>query len=317
MREWPKAVRRQWQSMPTRNDSEGHDERLDAYRTFFARLISSHAGVPAGSKLEEAFASIPREKFVGPPPWRVFTAGGYLQAPSEDPVCLYQDVVVGLEKDGTLNNGQPSLHAFCLHALAVKEGESVVHVGAGTGYYTAILAHLVGIAGTVDAYEVEQRLAERAAANLASSPQVRIHHRSGAEGPLPDCDVLYVNAGATSPLDVWLDALRPNGRLLFPLTPAHGAGGMLLITRASGERASGQRASGQHRFGEQYQARFLSPVLFVACVGARDAQMEQKLTRAFRKGKYQKVKSLHRNDAPDRSCWCSGNGWWLSTAAME
>ena len=276
-------------------------ERQDAYRSFFARLVTAHAGVPAGSKLEQAFASIPRENFVGPPPWRVFTPSGYLQAPSDDPTCLYQDVVVGLEKDGTLNNGQPSLHAFCLHSLALKEGERVIHVGAGTGYYTAMLADLVGSTGSVDAYEVEQRLAERAAANLADLPQVRIHHRSGAEGPLPECDVIYVNAGATSPLDVWLDALRPGGRLLFPLTPAQGAGGMLLIIRGA---------------DELYQARFLCPVLFVPCVGARDEETEQKLAKAFRKGRYQKVKSLQRNDAPDGTCWCAGTGWWLSTAAI-
>ena len=37
---------------------------------------------------------------------------------------------------------------------------------------------------------------------------------------LPPCDVIYVSAAATAPLDNWLDALRPGGRLLFPLTPA-------------------------------------------------------------------------------------------------
>jgi protein-L-isoaspartate(D-aspartate) O-methyltransferase len=276
-------------------------ERVEAYRAFFARLVTSHAGVPAGSKLETAFATIPRENFVGPPPWRVFTPSGYLQAPSDDPICLYQDVVVGMEKEGTLNNGQPSLHAFCLHSLDVKEGEAVVHVGTGTGYYTAMLAQLVGTTGSVDGYEVEQRLVERAKANLAALPQVRIHHRSGAEAPLPQCDVIYVNAGATAPLTVWLDALRPNGRLLFPLTPAHGAGGMLLITRGPEEK---------------YEAKFLCPVLFVPCVGARDAETEQKLAKAFRKGRYQKVKSLHRDDAPDGTCWCAGHGWWLSTVQL-
>ena len=66
---------------------------------------------------------------------------------------------------------------------------------------------------------------------LAEFPYVTVHGRSGTEGPLPECDVLYVNAGATGPLDVWLDALRPKGRLLFPMTPGEGAGAMLLITK--------------------------------------------------------------------------------------
>ena len=56
-----------------------------------------------------------------------------------------------------------------------------------------------------------------------------------------ECDAIYVSAGATLPLDSWADALRPNGRLLFPLTPgdrpsgAPGAGAMLLPTRVSAD----------------------------------------------------------------------------------
>ena len=52
-------------------------ERLEAHRTFFARLITATVGVPGGGgRLAEAFAATPRERFVGPGPWRVFTAGG-------------------------------------------------------------------------------------------------------------------------------------------------------------------------------------------------------------------------------------------------
>jgi hypothetical protein len=41
--------------------------------------------------------------------------------------------------------------------------------------------------------------------------------------------------------------------------------------------------------------------------------MAKKLTRAFRNRNWSNVKSLRRNDAPDRSAWLSGNGWWLSS----
>jgi protein-L-isoaspartate(D-aspartate) O-methyltransferase len=41
--------------------------------------------------------------------------------------------------------------------------------------------------------------------------------------------------------------------------------------------------------------------------------MAKKLTKAFRNRNWSKVKSLRRNDAPDRSCWLAGDGWWLST----
>jgi protein-L-isoaspartate(D-aspartate) O-methyltransferase len=103
-----------------------------------------------------------------------------------------------------------------------------------------------------------------------------------------------------------VDALRLNGRLLFPLTPADGpggmpgAGGMLLITRASNDR---------------YEARFVCPAMFIPCIGARDEETAAKLAKAFARGDSRNVQSLRRNTTPDESCWCAGKGWWLSTAA--
>ena len=165
----------------------------------------------------------------------------------------------------------------------------------------AVLARLAGPGGAVIGYEIEERLARRAADNLADLPNAAIHSRSGSEGPLPDCDVLYVSAGATAPLDVWLDALRPGGRLLFPLTPAQGAGGLLLVTRTPEDRLS---------------ARFLGRVLFIPCVGARDDETARKLTEAFQRDDFRDIKSLHRGTSPDDTSWCSGDGWWLSKAAV-
>jgi protein-L-isoaspartate(D-aspartate) O-methyltransferase len=273
-------------------------DRIESHRALFAKLVMANAGVSAASELEAAFASTPRERFVGPPPWRIFTRSGYIEAPADDPALLYQDVVVSLGGQGPFNNGQPTLHAFCIAALDPSNGNRVVHVGAGTGYYTTLLAKLVGETGTVDAYEIEPEFARRAANNLSNFPFVTVHARSGAGGPLPDCDVLYVNAGATGPLDVWLDALRPNGRLLFPMTHEEGTGAMLLITRHE---------------NEGFIARFLLQAQFVPCVGARDERSGKRLSEAFRSGGWAKVKSLHRNNAPDESCWFAGDGWWLST----
>lgn len=272
-------------------------ERTRAHRLFFAKLVTANVGLAPGSELEAAFASTPREQFVGPPPWRVFTRSGYLESP-DDPTLLYQDVVVSLGGEGPFNNGQPTLHAFCIAALQVKRGERVVHVGAGTGYYTTILAKLVGETGTADAYEIVPEFAKRAVSNLADFPFVTVHARSGAEAPLATCDVLYVNAGATEPMEVWLDALRPGGRLLFPMTPADGTGAMLLVTKSE---------------DEGYAARFLMQVQFVPCIGARNETTAQRLGEAFRNGNWNKVKSLRRNEPVDESCWVAGEGWWLST----
>jgi protein-L-isoaspartate(D-aspartate) O-methyltransferase len=274
-------------------------ERIEAHRAFFAQLIAKRAGVPADGELAEAFRSTPRERFVGRPPWRILTRHGFVAAPENDPAFLYQDVVVSLGVDG-LNNGEPSLHAMCIATLRPMKGERIVHVGAGTGYYTTILAKLVGERGRVDAYEIEPELVRRAQENLACLPQVTLHVRSGAEGPLPLCDVLYVNAGATAPEAVWLDALEQGGRLLFPLTSDDDGGAMLLITRTD---------------GAVWAARFLFQAQFVGCADARDDAEEQRLAEAFRNRNWRKVQSLHRDDRPDGSCWVAGPGWWLSTEA--
>src|SRR5277367_4575183 len=273
-------------------DPDASPDRIQTHRSFFAKLITANAGIPSGSELAieltAALAATPREKFVGPPPWKVFTRAGYIETLSDDPAFLDQDVVVPLGVEGALNNGQPTLHAFCIAALAPKKGEHIVHIGAGTGYYTAVLARLVGEAGSIDAFEIHPELAQRAHENLAEFPQVTVYARSGAEAPLPSCDLLYVNAGASEPLPVWLDALNPNGRLLFPLAPGAGVGGMLLVIRQQ---------------DGSFAARFLCQAQFVPCVGAQEESASAKLAEAFRNANWSKVQSLHRNDNPDQSCW--------------
>jgi protein-L-isoaspartate(D-aspartate) O-methyltransferase len=127
---------------------------------------------------------------------------------------------------------------------------------------------------------------------------VTVRARSGSAGPLPYADVIYVSAGATGPLGIWLDALRAKGRLIFPLTPAEGVGAMLLLTR---------------RANDSFDASFVSPAMFVPCDGARDDKTAQELTAAFRRGGTETVSSLYRNKPPDDRCWFAGNGWWLST----
>src|SRR5690554_5638240 len=104
-------------------------------RRRYAQMIAAAVN-SAGSALERAFYAVPRERFAGPPPWLVESDFGFVQ--SKDPIALYDDVLVALAADRGINNGQPSLHAQCLAALAIRQGETVIHAGAGTGYYTAI-----------------------------------------------------------------------------------------------------------------------------------------------------------------------------------
>lgn len=271
-------------------------DTVQDYRSFYAQYIVRSVG-SSNERLIAAFARVPREQHLGPGPWPVFIGSGYLPTISDDPRHVYHDLLIGLDPERKINNGQPSLHARCIAALDPKPGESVVHVGAGTGYYTAILADLVGPTAGVTAFEIEPALAARAASALAPLPNVSVHAGSVTDATLPAVDIVYVNAGATHPLDAWLDALRVGGRLMFPLTPNDGFGCMLLVTRQSEER---------------YAAKVVARVAFIPCIGARDDQASRSLTAALETQSINAVKSLHRGDTLDETAWCAGAGWWLS-----
>ncbi|MSP00845.1 MAG: hypothetical protein EXR07_07330 [Acetobacteraceae bacterium] len=242
-----------------------------------------------------AFAKVPREPFLGPPPWSIGGRGDAFWSETRDPADVYQDRLVALDHARGINNGQPSLHAMCIEALGLTPTEHVLHIGVGTGYYTAILAEC---AASVDAYEIEADLAERADVNLRPWPRVAVHAESATGRPLPDADAIYVSAGASAPDPFWLDTLRDGGRLLFPLTADDGRGGMLLVTRR----------------GTAFAARFLGPVSFIPCIGAQDPQAGARLRVVFQGGGEDAVRSLTRTPPSVASVWFAGDGWYLSTA---
>jgi hypothetical protein len=97
-----------------------------------------------------AFAAVPRERFVGAGPWRVrspMDMAEYWTTEDGDPRAVYHDVLIALDERRQINNGQPSLWAFLLDQLDVAVGEQALHLGCGTGYYTAVVAELVGRMG--------------------------------------------------------------------------------------------------------------------------------------------------------------------------
>ena len=274
-------------------------EVSDARETF-ARNVMAHAGA-RDERLREAFAVVPREKFLGPGPWEIarLRRAGYAFSESDDPSLVYVDSLIALDPGRRVNNGKPSAHAAWIEALGLKPGERVVHIGAGSGYYTAILAELVGPSGHVEALEIDPALAARARGCLADRANVALRERSGATGALPQADAIYVNAGATAPLDVWLDALARGGRLLFPLTDQTSGGGMLLVTRL--------KSGG-------WAARFVSGAAFIDMIGGRESKAAKAVRAAFRGGGADEVRSLWRDDRREAQDWLRGEGWRLSRA---
>jgi protein-L-isoaspartate(D-aspartate) O-methyltransferase len=255
----------------------------------------------------DAFATVPRERFFGPGPWRVLSPmalGEYWTTEDADPRQLYHDVLIAIDEERRLNNGQPSLWARMYDNLALSNGAHVVHVGAGTGYYSAILAEIVGGAGRVTAIEVDPALASRARESLAAWPQATVAAADGFTFRLDQpADAIVVNAGVTHLSLVWLDALAAEGgRLLVPLTNAEWWGCFLMITRLGCNP-------------DRYRARFAGRVGVIPCVGGRDPAAEGRLKAALARGDFTAIRSLRREpEEPDETCWLAGEGWWLSTA---
>lgn len=259
--------------------------------------------------LVRALATVPREFFLGAGPWLVLRVPeGYTSTPDADPIHIIRDVPVALDPARLVNNGTPSLVSGLIDALDLAEGERVVHVGCGVGYWTAIVAELVGPGGSVLGIELDLDFAARAKRNLAGWKTVEVVAADGTRYALPECDAVFVSAGATHPRGLWLDALRPGGRLLMPLTgvrpPAPAArfgrnlaGRGLLVQRA--ER--GFSARFVHRLG-------LSPLL-----GGRDRAHEKLVQESLQRGGEDEVRSLRR-DAHDRegACWLHADDFCLS-----
>lgn len=155
----------------------------------------------------------------------------YVETPSGNPIYVYQNGLVALDAAKGINNGEPFLHAAWIGAAAPSSGETIVHVGAGTGYYTAILSLLALPNGRVKAYEIDASLAERAIKNLEPFEGVDVSQGDATQTEIPDCDLIYVNAGVVAPPAVWLKALRPGGRIIFPWSPSPNLGITLMLTR--------------------------------------------------------------------------------------
>lgn len=273
-------------------------EVADAFRDFYAdRLAIGMRG--SDRRIGEAFRKVPREKFLGDGPWYVNVLNSYVCTPTDDPTILYQDIAVALDRDKGIHNGQPSLHARCLRALAIEEGESIFHVGCGTGYYSAIIAELAGNSGFVEAVELDEELAALATTALSDRENVNVSCETGDEVPNPSVDVIYVSAGVTHPLDSWLESLSDGGRLLLPLSPHDALGGLFVIKRSA----------------DQYSAKLIDRVRFVSYEGrAYQKRFERPLLAALRNPSIVDVESLVMGGSTyDDSCWYHWTGGWFST----
>jgi protein-L-isoaspartate(D-aspartate) O-methyltransferase len=275
-------------------------------RSAFAVDMLAKEGI-ADDALLHAFATVPRERFLGPPPWKMAHWGGYVEVPSSDPAAVYQDALFVLQHERLVNNGSPSLHARGLHRLTLRHGDRVCHIGAGSGYYTALIASIVGPHGRISAVEFDEELAERARDNLKDYSNVDVICGNGHEWPRDVADAIYVNFAVHRPADPWIERLNVGGRLIFPLgvPDVDGDGGSTGLSSYAGFFLVERRLQG-------YAVEFLGPVAFVwgeATTGTFESY--RTLEAAFRKGGMQGIRALRWKASPRPEEWYTQPDWGL------
>lgn len=139
-------------------------------------------------------------------------------------------------------NSQPSTVRAMLHLLGVRPGDRVLDVGSGSGWTTALLAHLAGPRGSVVGVELVPGLVEIGSANLAHYGFEHATIRAALPGVLglpreAPFDRILVSAMAeTFPFEL-VEQLTEDGVMVVPVN-----GQMLRVTR------EGATSHGRYRF---------------------------------------------------------------------
>jgi protein-L-isoaspartate(D-aspartate) O-methyltransferase len=282
---------------------------LAAQRRFFAEEVQVCSNIRSAA-LVEALATVPREQFLPAGPWTVRGEADFAAAPRQtpdaDPRHVYHNVAIALDPASQLFNGAPGLLAMAIDALDLRVGGRVLHIGAGTGYFTALMAHCVGRSGRVVAVEIDPGLADRAAASLSAMPWVEVHRGDASEPMTETFDAILVNAGVTHPLEGWLDCLSPVGRLVLPLTatmPAMtpiGKGLLLLVARTPDSSS--------------FDVRLLTFIAIYSAIGLRDEAINTRIGQALARSPFPRIRRLRRDaHEPSAACWLHCDAFCLGS----
>lgn len=193
----------------------------------------AQSGILKSARLRQAFLAAPRHLFITS--YYPRSTGADAEPLRADDPALSKalldaaydpDEAIALRKaaDGwtwTSSCSSPAIVCEMLERLNVGEGMSVLEIGTGSGWNSALLSALVGPSGAVHSVEVQPDVASEAREHLeaAGFSGVDVRAADGASG-LPDgapYDRIVVTAGTPDVHHAWLEQLKPDGRLLLPL----------------------------------------------------------------------------------------------------
>ena len=133
---------------------------------------------------------------------------------------VYEDHPIPIGEGQTIS--QPYIVAIMLEALALDPSDTVLEIGTGSGYQTALLAELVRQVYSVERYASLARAAQATLARLGFN-NVEVLVGDGSRG-LPDhapFDAIVVSAAAPQIPPPLFEQLREGGRMVIPVGPAH------------------------------------------------------------------------------------------------
>lgn len=171
---------------------------------FVERLIN--ISVLRTESIKEAFWNIKRYDFLF----------------SEDRYRSDDDLPISIGYNQT--NSQPFTVAFMLELLMPKKGNLILDVGCGSGWTTALLAHIVGASGRVYGLEIVNELVKFAQKNISKynyikSGRVKILRKNGYKG-LPEMhpfDRIIVSASTPQIPTSLIEQLKVGGRMVIPV----------------------------------------------------------------------------------------------------